>query len=137
MTAGSSTPLESILHTGFLDWSSLGALGVVMQNPIFWSTAIMISIVALLFSWEQAVASARHALPETLQPVVDSMLVEMGGLGFIGLFLSITVVDGPLGGLVGGLSQQFLGNPHIYWKALNFCTNPLLKSPSAFFSLPP
>ncbi|KAL7575202.1 hypothetical protein ACA910_018689 [Epithemia clementina (nom. ined.)] len=93
----------------------------------------MVSIVALLFSWEQAVNSARRSLPETLQPVVDSMLVEMGGLGFVGLFLSITVVDGPLGAFVGTLSNQFLGDPAILLESFEFLHQAFFEVAVSFF----
>jgi len=37
------------------------------------------------------------------------MLAEVGGLGFIGLFLSTIVTGGPLGQIIGNLSENFLG----------------------------
>ena len=47
-------------------------------------------------------------------PIDDSMLAEVGGLGFIGLFLSTVVTGGgPLGQVVGGLSKEFLGDDEL------------------------
>ena len=120
---------------GMIDWSNLGLLGELVQNPIFWSTAIMLSIVFLLYSWEQTIKSARSALPDTIQPVVDSMLVEMGGLGFIGLFLSITVIEGPFGSVVGGLSQQFLGEPAILLESFEFLHEAFFEVAVSFFMI--
>ena len=93
----------------------------------------MVTIVALLYSWERTVTSARQSLPDTLQPVVDSMLVELGGLGFIGLFLSVAVVDGPLGSLVGSLSQQFLGNSAILLESFEFLHQSFFEVALCFF----
>ena len=108
-------------------------LDPVLHSSIFWSTAIMLSIIFLLFSWEKTIASARSSLPDTLQPVVDSMLVEMGGLGFVGLILSVVVVNGPLGSLIGQLSQQFLGDANILWQSYQFLDTAFFEVAIAFF----
>ena len=41
------------------------------------------------------------------------MLAEVGGLGFIGLFLSVVVTGGPLGSFIGGISEEFLGDEEL------------------------
>ena len=41
------------------------------------------------------------------------MLAEVGGLGFIGLFLSVVVTGGPLGNLIGDISEEFLGDEEL------------------------
>lgn len=48
----------------------------------------MLVIVGLLYLWERSVIFLRKAVGPTLQPVVESILGEIGGLGFIGLLLS-------------------------------------------------
>ncbi len=40
-----------------------------------------------------AVKSARQTLPRTLMPVINSMLANMSGLGFNGLFLGVTLME--------------------------------------------
>ena len=93
----------------------------------------MLSIVALLFTWEEAVKSAREKLPATLMPVVDSMLAEMGGLGFIGLVLGVFVTDGPLGGLVGEISEQYLGDEEILLSSFEFLHTAFFEVGVGFF----
>jgi hypothetical protein len=66
-----NTPLDGLLH-----------------EPVLWSMGVMLSIVALLQAWEEAIHRTRHALPEALMPVVDSMLAEVGGIGFVGVSCS-------------------------------------------------
>lgn len=51
----------------------------------------MLTIVALLYGWEKSVEWARETLPEELRPVVESILGEIGGLGFVGLVLQIAL----------------------------------------------
>lgn len=77
----------------------------------------MLSIMALLFSWEEAIKAMHNKLPKTLMHMVGSMLAEMGGLGFIGLFLGVLVTDGPLGGLAGQISERCLGEKETLLKA--------------------
>jgi len=59
--------------------------------PVLGSSSIMCAIVALLYSWEVSVKWARQAAGESLRPVVESVLAEIGGLGFIGLILQTLV----------------------------------------------
>lgn len=113
---------------------SLGVLDTILpHSPVFWSSAIMLSIVALLFSWEEAVKSTREKLPATLVPVVDSMLAEMSGLGFIGLFLGVVVTDGPLGGIVGHISERYLGNEEILLESFEFLHTAFFEVGVGFF----
>ena len=112
---------------------SLGFLELLPHSPICWSSAIMLSIVALLFTWEETVKSAREKLPATLMPVVDSMLAEMGGLGFIGLFLGVLVTDGPLGALVGEISEHFLGDEEILLESFEFLHTAFFEVGVGFF----
>ncbi|KAL7579123.1 hypothetical protein ACA910_019152 [Epithemia clementina (nom. ined.)] len=93
----------------------------------------MISIVLLLYSWEKTITSARNSLPETLQPVVNSMLVEMGGLGFVGLLLGVVVVHGPVGVIIGQFSEAFLGDANILWQSYQFLDSAFFEVAIAFF----
>ena len=54
----------------------------------------MTSIVSLLVTWENAIENIRENTPKPIVPVIDSMLAEVGGLGFVGLFLSTVSVVG-------------------------------------------
>jgi hypothetical protein len=111
----------------------VGPLDFLLQSPIFWSTSIMLSIVALLYTWEEAVIEARERLPPALMPVVDKMLAEMGGLGFIGLFLGVVVTDGPLGAMVGDISEHFLGDEEILLESFEFLHTAFFEVATLFF----
>jgi hypothetical protein len=93
----------------------------------------MLSLVALLYTWEEAVSIARTKLGPTLMPVVDSMLAEMGGLGFIGLFLSVVVTGGPLGSVVGHISERFLGETEILLETFEFLHTAFFEVGIVFF----
>jgi len=69
-----------------------------------------------------AVKSARQTLPRTLMPVIDSMLAEMGGLGFIDLFLGVTLTDGIMGDVVAVVSEEFLGDEEILPESFSLTT---------------
>ena len=55
----------------------------------------------------------RHNTPKPIMPVIDSMLAEVGGLGFIGLFLSTIVTGGPLGQIISSLSSNYLNDDEL------------------------
>jgi len=80
----------------------------------------MTSIVALLVLWEETIDNIRESTPKAIIPVIDSMLAEVGGLGFIGLFLSTVVTGGPLGQIVGRLSEDYLGDEELLLEAFEF-----------------
>jgi len=93
----------------------------------------MLSIVALLYTWEETIKTTREKLPATLMPVVDSMLAEMGGLGFVGLFLGVVVTGGPLGGLVGEISERYLGDEEILLESFEFLHTAFFEVGVGFF----
>jgi hypothetical protein len=65
--------------------TTTAATGMVPILPVVGSSAIMLTIVALLYLWEKSIESVRETVPPAVLPVVESILAEMGGLGFIGL----------------------------------------------------
>jgi hypothetical protein len=79
------------------------------------------------------VHTAREKLGQTLMPVVDGMLAEMGGLGFIGLFLSVVVTGGPLGHTIGELSERFLGDEEILLETFEFLHTAFFEVGIGFF----
>lgn len=110
-----------------------GFVQSILLTSTFWSVAIMLSLVFLLYAWEESVATAREKIGPTFTPVVDSMLAEMGGLGFIGLFLSVVVTGGPLGGIVGALSERFLGDEEILLETFEFLHTAFFEVGIGFF----
>ena len=121
--------------------SSMSALHVVeesgiLQSSEFWSVVVMLSLIGLFFTWETFVETMREKLPKTLMPVVDSMLAEMGGLGFIGLFLSVAVTgNGPLGILIGQVSEEWLGNEEVLLETFEFLHTAFFEVGIAFFAI--
>ncbi|KAL3925300.1 MAG: hypothetical protein SGILL_000506 [Bacillariaceae sp.] len=127
---GTVTPVAtSIEHVS----QNLGVLAPLFQQTEFWSLCVMLSIVSLLLLWEESVVLARTRLPPTLMPVVDSMLAEMGGLGFIGLFLGVVVTGGPLGRVVGHLSETFLGSEEFLLESFEFMHTAFFEVGISFF----
>mmetsp|Transcript_11970 Transcript_11970/g.18255 ORF Transcript_11970/g.18255 Transcript_11970/m.18255 type:complete len:560 (-) Transcript_11970:1710-3389(-) len=106
-----------------------------IHMPELWSLLVMLSLVGLLLTWEESVKTVRELLPETLMSVVDSMLGEMGGLGFIGLFLSV-VVNSEVGGeTIGKLSETFLGDEEILLENFEFLHQAFFQVGIGFFLL--
>jgi len=112
-----------------------GPLTPIFSSPEFWSVAIMLSIVGLLYSWEQTIHVTRKILPKTLLPVIDSMLGEMGGLGFIGLFLGIFVTGGPLGNIIAEASEHYLGDEEILLETFEFLHTAFFEVGIGFFAI--
>ena len=55
---------------------------------VFTCMAVIFLIIALLYIYEALVHHAKHHIPPTLLPVLNSMLAEIAGLGFIGVLLT-------------------------------------------------
>ena len=51
----------------------------------------MLTIVGLLKAWESAVEQLQENSPPAVRPVIDRVLGEIGGLGFVGLFLEVVL----------------------------------------------
>eukprot|EP00577_Skeletonema_sp_RCC1716_P006936 CAMPEP_0113438998 /NCGR_PEP_ID=MMETSP0013_2-20120614/38241_1 /TAXON_ID=2843 ORGANISM="Skeletonema costatum, Strain 1716" /NCGR_SAMPLE_ID=MMETSP0013_2 /ASSEMBLY_ACC=CAM_ASM_000158 /LENGTH=570 /DNA_ID=CAMNT_0000329743 /DNA_START=35 /DNA_END=1750 /DNA_ORIENTATION=- /assembly_acc=CAM_ASM_000158 len=100
----------------------------ILHTPTLWSILAMTSIVALLVLWEETIHNIRSSTPKAIVPVIDSMLAEVGGLGFIGLFLSTVVTGGPLGQIIGRLSEDYLGDEELLLEAFEFLHNNIRSS---------
>jgi len=55
---------------------------------VFTCMAVIFLIIALLYIYEALVHQAKHQIPPMLLPVLNSMLAEIAGLGFIGVLLT-------------------------------------------------
>jgi hypothetical protein len=93
----------------------------------------MLVIIGLLYSWEKGVEYAREKTPPAVVPVIESILGEMGGLGFIGLFVSAVLNKAALGEYVGHISEEFLGNEEILLETFEFIHEVFFQSAIAFF----
>jgi hypothetical protein len=107
----------------------------LIENPVTWSVLVMLTIVSLLMAWEAAVETARERTPPVVQQVVDRILGEMGGLGFIGLFLSIALNKQiGLGHAVGQLSEHFLGDEELLIERFEFIHQLFFQTAMIYFA---
>ena len=133
--SSSPTPLDGILTSTIQQAESTPILLSFLRNPTTWSILAMTSIVSLLVAWENAIENIRHNTPKPIVPVIDSMLAEVGGLGFIGLFLSTVVTGGPLGQIVGRLSEEFLGEEELLLETFEFLHTFFFEVGILFFAI--
>lgn len=82
-------------------------------TPIVGSSLIMLTIVGLLYLWEQSVEYLRESVPKTLLPMVESILGEIGGLGFIGLILQSVLSNNSIKEVLEEISIHFFGEGDI------------------------
>ena len=118
------------------DVTNIPLIDGILSNPTFWSISIMLSIVSLLLAWEESIHTIRQKIPPALGPVIDSMLGEISGLGFIGLFLEVFVTGNPgrgLGGVLGDLSGTFLGEEGILLEAFESLHSAFFEVGVGFF----
>jgi hypothetical protein len=110
-SASATIPPTIIIPTDHLEESSSLSLIIqtILHSPIFWSCTVMITIVTLLLIWDEFLEYAKEETPKSLQPVISSMLAEMGSLGFIGIIISILLNRMTLGETVGNISYEYLG----------------------------
>lgn len=109
--------------------SATAASDTVPFLPVLGSSLIMLTIVALLFSWEKSIEWIRETVPLALLPVVESILAEIGGLGFIGLILQT------VGGAINleELSIQFFGEGDVLLEVFEFLHNAFFQVGVGFF----
>uniref|UniRef100_A0A7S3PAG3 Uncharacterized protein n=1 Tax=Amphora coffeiformis TaxID=265554 RepID=A0A7S3PAG3_9STRA len=91
----------------------------------------MFVIVGLLYAWEGFVGWARQAVGKSLQPVVESILAEMGGLGFIGLLLQTFAPANRE--FLEHLSVQLFGEEEILMETFEFLHTAFFQVGVGFF----
>eukprot|EP00977_Amphora_coffeiformis_P007652 scaffold1690_cov182-Amphora_coffeaeformis.AAC.9 len=99
--------------------------------PVLGSSGIMFVIVGLLYAWEGFVGWARQAVGKSLQPVVESILAEMGGLGFIGLLLQTFAPANRE--FLEHLSVQLFGEEEILMETFEFLHTAFFQVGVGFF----
>ena len=77
----------------------------------------------------------RHNTPKPIMQVIDSMLAEVGGLGFIGLFLSTIVTGGPLGQIISSLSSNYLNDDELLLETFEFLHTFFFQVGILFFAI--
>ena len=95
----------------------------------------MLTIVGLLVAWEESIELLRENTPPTIQPVINKVLGEIGGLGFIGLVLSTVVLNQQLGlgNVVSTLSETYLGDEEILLESFEFLHEVFFQTAIVFF----
>ncbi|KAL3908057.1 MAG: hypothetical protein SGILL_008628, partial [Bacillariaceae sp.] len=114
------------------------ASDVVTILPLGISTAvgsalIMLTIVALLYAWEESVEWVRETVPVALLPVVESILAEIGGLGFIGLILQTVLGNARVKEGLEGVSIAFFGEEDILVENFEFLHSAFFQVGVGFF----
>ena len=104
-----------------------------LKSPELWTTLLMATIILLLYIWEEGEEIAKEALPPTLRPVLDSMIDEIGALGFIGLFLGLTVLHGPFGPIVNTASEDLFDDKHLLLELFENLHDQFFVAAIAFF----
>jgi hypothetical protein len=113
------------------DHSSL--ISTITHSPVFWSSTVMITIVTLLYVWDECVEWAREEAPPLLVPVIEKVLGEIGSIGFIGLFLSTILGKLALGNVVGEISEEFLGEEELLLETFEFLHEAFFQVAILFF----
>lgn len=120
--------------TGFDVSLLMSHIEEVVVNPalrVFGSSGIMFVIVGLLYLWEVSVEWARVIVGPSLRPVVESILAEIGGLGFIGLILQSFAP--PNRELLEKISVTLFGEGEILIETFEFLHNSFFQVGVAFF----
>jgi hypothetical protein len=97
------------------------------------SSLIMLTIVALLFLWEESVEWARETVPKSLMPVVESILAEIGGLGFIGLILGTVLGNARVKEGLESVSIAFFGEKDILVENFEYLHSAFFQVGVGFF----
>jgi hypothetical protein len=113
--------------------SAVVVVDAMIRNPIFWSASVMVTIVGLLLVWDNCVEYAREKTPKAIIPVIESMLIEMGSLGFIGIVISVLLNRIALGNAVAAISEEFLGEREIILETFEFLHQAFFQVAILFF----
>ena len=89
---GSSLLLSHGIHYNLPTVTGNAILDRVIGSAVFWATTMMSSLVLLLKFWDDSVEFIEDNVYPGLKPVVNSILAELCGLGFIGLFLETFIL---------------------------------------------
>jgi hypothetical protein len=103
------------------------------SSPGIGSSLIMLTIVGLLYLWEESVEWLRETVPKTLLPVVESILAEIGGLGFIGLILQSVLGNSSVKEGLLGLSMELFGEEEILVENFEFLHSAFFQVGVGFF----
>lgn len=95
------------------------------------SSLIMLTIVSLLYAWEKSVEWIREEVPSEIMPMVDSILAEIGGLGFIGLVLQ--TISGTGREALEEASTKLFGDGELLMESFEFLHSAFFQVGIGFF----
>ena len=103
--------------------ADMGPIETILHTPITWSSLVFLSIIGLLWIYEESVHVVKTSLPSKLLPVVNGILSEVAGLGFIGLALKTILPESGEGSWLFELSEKFLGEGEELLETFEFLHN--------------
>lgn len=135
---GSSSSTTALLYSPEAELAMQAAeasspISSFLKSPELWTTLLMATIILLLYIWEEGEEWAKQAVPPTLRPVLDSMVGEIGALGFIGLFLGLSVIHGPLGPIVNKASEDLFQDKQLLLELFENLHHQFFVAAIAFF----
>jgi hypothetical protein len=133
MAVPTMSSADAILLSSSFSSSSWTIL--LAENPVIWSVAMMLTIVGLLLAWDTAVEAAREEAPSAIRCVIEKMLAEMGGLGFIGLALSKVLHQPQIAQGIQQLSEEYLHDEEILVESFEFLHQAFFQTGMAFFAV--
>jgi hypothetical protein len=116
-----------------LSHQEAGEVDATTLLPVVGSSLIMLTIVGLLYIWEESVEWMRETVPKAIRPVVESVLAEIGGLGFIGLVLQSVLGNGAIKKALEGLSVVFFEEKDILVENFEFLHSAFFQVGVGFF----
>jgi hypothetical protein len=125
--------LDGTLPAFLLAHNSEAPKSYLSSSPGIGSSLIMLTIVGLLYLWEESVEWLRETVPKTLLPVVESILAEIGGLGFIGLILQSVLGNSAVKEGLRGLSLELFGEEEILVENFEFLHSAFFQVGVGFF----
>jgi len=114
--------------------ATASSIHLIRRTALFFSCNAMLtfSLLGMLKFYEKVVHKTRHSLPRCFLPVVDSILSEMAGLGFIGLILGLISKGGP-SSWIARMSEWCFGDSHMILHQIEFLHTYFFWVSVAFF----
>mmetsp|Transcript_30975 Transcript_30975/g.84756 ORF Transcript_30975/g.84756 Transcript_30975/m.84756 type:complete len:290 (+) Transcript_30975:34-903(+) len=92
---------------------------------------VVLVITGLLYAFEKLVHHAKHRLPSKLIPVLNSMLSEFAGLGFIGVLLKVVLQF--IGKYLESLSEEIFGEDETLVEVFEWLHTKFFEAATLYF----
>jgi len=104
--------LASCLTLTLVSWTTKGRHYQLALKAGVYGVCLSLSLVGGFMLFESCIETLQTRLPSRMRPIIRSMLIEMAGIGFIGLVLEALHVESG-SGWVARLSQRQFEDPHL------------------------